>query len=91
DYRIVFVGDAAMSPYEIAMPNGSVEHMNEEAGQIWMERMTSHFQRAVWLNPVPRNQWNYTQSTLMMGGLMGGRMYELTLDGLERAIKELGR
>ncbi len=91
DYRIVFVGDAAMSPYEIAMPGGSVEHMNEEAGQIWMERMTSHFQRAVWLNPVPRNQWNYTQSTLMMGGLMGGRMFELTLDGLERAIRELGR
>jgi uncharacterized protein len=91
DYRIVFVGDAAMSPYEIAMPGGSVEHMNEEAGHIWMERMTSHFQRAVWLNPVPKVRWNYTQSTLMMGGLMGGRMFELTLDGLERAIKELGR
>jgi uncharacterized protein len=91
DYRAVFVGDAAMSPYEIAQPGGSVEHWNEEAGHVWMERLTGHFQKSVWLNPVARTSWNYTQSTLMMGKLMAGRMFPMTLDGLDQAIRALGR
>lgn len=91
DYRAVFVGDASMSPYEIVQPGGSVEHWNEEAGHVWMQRLTDHFQKSVWLNPVAQTSWNYTQSILMMGRLIGGRMFPMTLDGLDRAIKELGR
>ena len=91
DYRAVFVGDASMSPYEIVQPGGSVEHWNEEAGHVWMQRLTDHFQKSVWLNPVAQTSWNYTQSILMMGRLMAGRMFPMTLDGLDRAIKELGR
>jgi uncharacterized protein len=91
DYRAVFVGDASMSPYEIAQPGGSVEHWNEEAGHVWMERLTSHFQKSVWLNPVAKTSWSYTQSTLMMGRLMAGRMFPMTLDGLDQAIRALGR
>lgn len=91
DYRLIFVGDASMSPYEIVQPGGSVEHWNEEAGQVWMERLTGHFARHVWLNPVKPNLWGYTQSINIMQRLMGGAMYPLTLDGLEGAMKSLGR
>jgi uncharacterized protein with von Willebrand factor type A (vWA) domain len=91
DYKAIFVGDASMSPYEIAVPGGSVEHMNEEAGQVWMERVTRTYPAAVWLNPVPEADWGYTQSIRMMRQLMGGRMYPLTLDGLDRAMRELVR
>ena len=91
DYRVVFVGDASMSPYEIAMPGGSVEHWNEEAGQVWIERLTSHFAKAVWLNPLPRNQWGYTQSVGMIGRLFEGRMFPLTLEGLDGAMRALVR
>ena len=91
DYKVIFVGDAAMSPYEIAMAGGSVEHMNEEAGAVWMERITRTYPAAVWLNPVPEGEWDYTQSIRMMKQLMGGRMYPLTLDGLDRAMRELVR
>jgi hypothetical protein len=91
DYRLIFVGDASMSPYEIVQPGGSVEHWNEEAGQVWMERLTGHFARHVWLNPVKPNLWGYTQSINIMQRLMGGAMFPLTLDGLEGAMKALGR
>lgn len=91
DYKVIFVGDASMSPYEIAMPGGSVEHMNEEPGQVWMERLTHTYPAAVWLNPVPENEWDYTQSIRMMRQLMSGRMYPLTLEGLDRAMRELVR
>ncbi len=91
DYRCVFVGDAAMSPYEIVQPGGSVEHWNEEAGEVWMRRLTQRFPKSVWLNPVPQVRWAYTHSTRLVGELMGGRMYPLTLDGLERAIRTLSR
>lgn len=91
DYRLVFVGDASMSPYEIAMPGGSVEHWNEEAGQVWMERLTGKFPKSVWLNPVEQQLWSYTQSIRQIGGLMGGRMFPLTLDGLEGAMRALSR
>jgi uncharacterized protein with von Willebrand factor type A (vWA) domain len=89
DYKAVFVGDASMSPYEIAVAGGSVEHMNPEPGGVWIKRMTGHFRRAVWLNPVQERFWQYTQSVAMVKDLMEERMYPLTLDGLDRAIKEL--
>lgn len=91
DYKVIFVGDASMSPYEIAMVGGSVEHMNEEPGQVWMERITRTYPASVWLNPVPEHEWNYTQSIRIVRQLMGGRMYPLTLDGLDRAMRELLR
>jgi uncharacterized protein with von Willebrand factor type A (vWA) domain len=91
DYRVVFVGDAAMSPYEIVAPGGSVEHWNEEAGQVWLERFAAHFPRMAWINPVPRNQWTYSQSTQMIQKIIGPRMFGLTLEGLDGAMKELGR
>ena len=91
DYKLVFVGDAAMSPYEIVYPGGSVEHWNEEAGQVWMQRMLSVYQKAVWLNPVPERHWQYTESTRIMQRLMGGRMFPLTLEGLDGATRELVR
>ena len=89
DYKAVFIGDASMSPYEIAVAGGSVEHMNPEAGGVWIKRMTEHFHRSVWLNPVQERFWQYTQSVAMVRELLEDRMYPLSLDGLDRAIKEL--
>ena len=91
DYKVVFVGDASMSPYEIAAPGGSVEHFNDESGAAWLERVTRTYPAAVWLNPVPESEWNFTHSIQMVRQLMGGRMYPLTLDGLDRAMRELVR
>jgi uncharacterized protein len=91
DYKLIFVGDASMSPYEIAAPGGSVEHWNEEPGQAWLERLLHVYEHAVWLNPVPEHHWPYTQSIDMMRKVMAGRMYPLTLEGLDRAIRELRR
>ena len=91
DYKLVFVGDAAMSPYEIVYPGGSVEHWNEEAGQVWMQRLLSVYSKAVWLNPTPPQYWDYTESTRLLQRLMGGRMFPLTLEGLDGAMRELGR
>jgi uncharacterized protein with von Willebrand factor type A (vWA) domain len=91
DYKAIFVGDASMSPYEISSPGGSVEHYNEEAGSVWMERLTRSFTSTVWLNPVPESQWEHTYSIRIMRQLMGDRMYPLTLDGLDRAMRELVR
>ena len=91
DYKVVFVGDASMSPYEIMAPGGSVEHYNEETGAVWMERVTRTYPACVWLNPVPEREWGYTASIGLMRELLGGRMYPLTLDGLDRAIRELVR
>ena len=91
DYRVVFVGDASMSPYEILMPGGSVEHWNEEAGQAWMERIVGHFPKAVWLNPVPEKHWAYTHSIGLVRGLVGGRMFPLTPEGIDRAMRALVR
>ncbi|PWC57186.1 hypothetical protein TSH7_26635 [Azospirillum sp. TSH7] len=91
DYKLVFVGDAAMSPYEIVYPGGSVEHWNEEAGQVWMQRLLSVYAKAVWLNPTPPQYWDYTESTRLLQRLMGGRMFPLTLEGLDGAMRELGR
>jgi uncharacterized protein len=91
DYRLIFVGDASMSPYEISHPGGSVEHWNEEPGEAWMGRLMEHFPKSVWLNPVPEAHWGYTHSLLMLKQLMGGRMFPLTLEGLEGAMKALAR
>ena len=91
DYKVIFVGDASMSPYEIAIPGGSVEHMNPEAGQVWLQRVLDIYAHAVWLNPVAEDSWRYTQSFQMIRQLFGGRMYPLTLEGLDRAIAELKR
>lgn len=89
DYKVIFVGDASMSPYEIVAPGGSVEHFNEEAGKVWLQRVLQHWPNCVWLNPVPENHWRYTQSIAMVNQLMEERMYPLTLAGLDAAIKEL--
>ena len=86
DYKLLFVGDATMGPYEIAYPGGSVEHWNEEPGEAWMNRLTQHFEKVAWLNPQPEEHWRYYMSVRMINDLVGGRMYPLTLDGLERAI-----
>lgn len=91
DYKVIFVGDAAMSPYEIAYPGGSVEHWNAEAGAVWLDRLLGNFDNAVWLNPEPRRRWDFTPSIKMTRELMGERMYEMTLDGLSEAIAELTR
>ncbi|WP_099867362.1 vWA domain-containing protein [Pararhizobium haloflavum] len=91
DYRVIFIGDAAMSPYEIAYPGGSVEHWNKEAGHVWLSRLLGHFPHAAWINPTPQNHWNYTHSIGMIRELFAGRMYPLTLGGLDQATRELSR
>jgi len=91
DYKLIFVGDASMSPYEINYAGGSVEHWNEEAGEIWMQRLTEVYHSSVWLNPIPEQHWTHSQSIQMMKALMAGRMFPLTLDGLDRAMRQLTR
>ncbi|MFS2109051.1 VWA domain-containing protein [Sphingomonas sp. Sphisp140] len=91
DYKLVFVGDASMSAYEITHPGGSVEHFNEEAGAVWMQRALNTYPAAVWLNPIPREQWGYTQSVKILRELLNDRMYPLTLAGLDEAMRELSR
>ena len=91
DYKVVIVGDAAMSPYEIMAQGGSVEHYNDEPGATWIERLTRTYPACVWLNPIPQAHWDFTHSISMVKQLMGGRMYPLTLDGLDRAMRELVR
>ena len=91
DYKVVFVGDASMSPYEITHPGGSVEHFNEESGAVWLQRLTNTYPAAVWLNPIPKEQWGYSQSLRIIADLMTDRMYPLTLAGLDEAMRELTR
>jgi uncharacterized protein with von Willebrand factor type A (vWA) domain len=91
DYRVVVVGDATMSSYEIEQPGGSVEHWNDEAGRVWMQRITAHFPRLVWLNPEPEERWKWTSSVEITRALVGGRMFPLTIDGIDRAMRELRR
>jgi len=89
DYRVIFVGDASMSPYEIMQPGGSIEHWNDEAGAVWMQRLTTRYPKHVWLNPEPENRWDYTASIGITRKLLDERMYPLTLEGLDRAIRAL--
>ncbi len=91
DYKLIFVGDAAMSPYEISHPGGSVEHFNEESGTVWMKRLTTTYPAAAWLNPVPKEHWGYSQSTKLLKEAMNERMYPLTLAGLDDAMRSLTR
>jgi uncharacterized protein len=91
DYKVIFVGDAAMSPYEITHAGGAVEHMNAEPGGAWLQRVTGIYEHCVWLNPVPESHWNWTPSIGLVRQLMGGRMYPLTLEGLDAAMRELMR
>ena len=91
DTKVIFVGDAAMSPYEITVAGGSVEHMNPEPGAEWLKRVTGIYDKCVWLNPLPQEQWAWTSSIGMIERLVGGRMFPLTIDGLERAIRALMR
>jgi len=89
DYKLVFVGDATMSPYEILQPGGSIEYSNDEAGAVWLKRMLEVYHKAVWLNPEPEEIWPYRQSIGILKEIMGGRMYPTTIEGLERAMRAL--
>ncbi len=91
DYKLIFVGDASMSPYELVYPGGSVEHWNEEAGQAWLRRLLDVYDSAIWLNPEPENRWGYTESIEMVRQLTEDRMYPLTIKGLEQGMKYLAR
>jgi uncharacterized protein with von Willebrand factor type A (vWA) domain len=91
DSKVVVVGDASMSPYEVTMPGGSVEHWNEESGQVWLERLVRTYPGLAWINPVPEPHWQYTMSIQLIRQLFGDRMYPLTLDGLDAAMRGLAR
>ena len=91
DYKLIFVGDATMSPYEILQPGGSVEYMNEEAGAEWLQRLTNAFPRFAWIIPEPQGVWQYRQSISIVQQLMGDRMYPLSLKGLEDAMRMLSK
>jgi uncharacterized protein with von Willebrand factor type A (vWA) domain len=91
DTKLIFVGDATMSPYEILQPGGSVEYSNAEAGAVWLQRFTAAFPRHAWLNPEPHNLWQYRHSIDLIRQLLGNRMYALTIDGLEQAMRILSK
>jgi hypothetical protein len=89
DYKLIFVGDASMSPYELEQPGGSVEHWNDESGRVWVERLLRAWPHAAWLNPVPEDQWGWTTSIQNIQRIMDGRMYPVTIAGLEQAMRKL--
>jgi len=91
DYKLVFVGDATMSPYEILQPGGSVEYNNEEPGAEWLQRLTNAFPKHAWINPEPQGVWQYRQSISIVSQLMNQRMFPLTLAGLEGAMRLLSK
>ena len=91
DYKVVFVGDATMAPYEITHAGGSVEHWNEEPGAAWMERFDEIYDKIIWLNPTPQETWEYSSSVMMTQELVGGKMYPLTIKGLEEGMGELSK
>jgi uncharacterized protein with von Willebrand factor type A (vWA) domain len=90
DYKLIFVGDATMSPYEIVHPGGSVEHWNEEPGRVWLERLTRAYPKFAWINPRPQAHWRHSPSVAIIQEALEGRMYPLTLSGLDDAIDALG-
>lgn len=89
DYKVIFIGDASMAPYEITQPGGSVEHWNEEAGAVWMQRFKAKFHKLIWINPYPKDTWHYTASTRLVRELIEDKMYPLTLAGLEDGMRYL--
>jgi uncharacterized protein len=91
DHKIVFVGDAAMAPYEITQPGGSIEGWNEEAGAVWFGRLKARFRKLAWINPSPRPSWQYTASAQLVRELVDDHMYALTPDGLTAAMRWLAR
>jgi uncharacterized protein with von Willebrand factor type A (vWA) domain len=91
DYRVILVGDAAMSPYEIAEPGGANEHWNAESGETWLRRLLDAWPHAIWINPLPEATWGYSHSIAMIAGIFEGRMYPMTLAGLEAGIRTLAR
>ena len=91
DYKLIFVGDASMSPYELVQPNGSIEFNNTEPGAAWLRRLADTWPHAIWLNPESEHSWPYRQSTSLIYNLLGGRMFPLTLDGLERGMRLLSK
>jgi hypothetical protein len=91
DYRLIFVGDATMSPYEVLQPGGSVEYNNEEAGAVWLRRLIERFPKFAWLNPEPEGVWEYRQSISVIKQVLQNRMYPVTIQGLERAMRELAK
>ena len=91
DYKCIFVGDASMSPYEIAFPGGANEHWNAEAGQVWLTRAREQWPDTLWINPVPEKHWQYTQSIQMIREIFADRMVPMTLEGIERGVRELAR
>lgn len=91
DYKCVFVGDAAMSPYEIVQPGGAVEHWNQESGEVWLRRALDQWTSSVWINPIPEIRWQYSHSTSLIQQIFADRMYSMTLQGIEGAMRELTR
>jgi hypothetical protein len=91
DYKLIFVGDATMSPYEILQPGGSIEYANDEAGAVWLRRMLDTYPKAIWLNPEPEQLWPYRQSIAVIREIMESRMYPITIEGLERAMRYLSK
>ena len=91
DYKVIFIGDAAMGPYEITHAGGSVEHWNEEPGYKWMQRFMEKYKKLIWINPYPKDTWHYTASTGIVRDLIEDRMYPLTLDGLEEGMRFLAK
>lgn len=91
DYKVVFIGDAAMAPYEITHPGGSVEHWNEETGYVWLQRFVQTYKKLIWINPYPKETWGYTASTHLIRELVEERMYPLTLSGLEEGMRYLAK
>ena len=91
DYKLIFIGDATMSPYEILQKGGSVEYNNEEAGAEWLQRLTHTFPKFAWINPEPQGVWQYRQSISIIQQLMSNRMFPLTLKGLEDAMRLLSK
>ena len=91
DYKIIFVGDATMAPYEITNPGGSIEHWNEEAGALWMKRMVGIYDKLIWLNPVPKEHWEYSSSVELTRSLVEDNMFPLTIRGLEESMAFLSK
>jgi uncharacterized protein with von Willebrand factor type A (vWA) domain len=90
-WKLVFVGDAAMSPYEVMQPGGAVSHWNRESGQVWIERLLAHYPKAVWINPIAEQRWHYSQSTKLIRNILEERMFGLTLEGIDAAMQRLMR
>ncbi len=90
DYKCIFLGDASMSPYEVALPGGANEHWNEESGEVWLRRARAQWPSCVWINPIPEDHWRYTRSIQMIEEIFEGAMVPMTLDGLTRGMKLLG-